>query len=302
MQKQKEFNIIYIIGLSISIIFMIWVFLFGFFIFNYTFLVFFWVVKYLSGFGLILSVANGFLFLFDKTKNHISKRGTNILILLQLIIPILFVIYAIYRIFSGYYGGSGSGIRMVGIWADIYVWMDDIIYIYGIVSLLIMFYFIPIIRNKFDKAVNQTRTYIFKKGAKSVGREIKKKYFTIRKKLAKVQLQDQMTGKEVLISWRNKFSVYLLIPIGIGALLLMPLAFILIMFWLKIIFFEKVEIKIHERIALFLSIIILGTLAILAPYMELKIYTEIGYLLWTVNIFYFIGIIVACIIYFRKIL
>ncbi|HEY0089655.1 MAG TPA: hypothetical protein VGB37_12480, partial [Candidatus Lokiarchaeia archaeon] len=233
-------------------------------------------------------------------KNHISKRGTSILILLQLIIPIIFVIYAIYRIFSGYYGGSG--IRMVGVWADVYVWIDDIIYIYGIVSLLITLYLIPIIRNKFDDAVNQTRTSIFKKGVKSVGREVKKKYFTIRKKHAKVQLQDQMTGRDVLTSWRNKFAVYLLIPIGVGALLLMPLAFILIVLWLKIIFFEKVEIKFHERIALLIAIIILGVVAVLAPYIELKIYTEIGYLLWTINIFYLLGIAVACTIYFRKIL
>jgi len=300
MQKQKEFNIIYVIGLIISTIFMIWIFLFELFVFSYTFLVFFWVVKYLSGFGLILSIANGFLFLFDKFKNHITKRGTSILILLQLIIPILFVIYAIYRIFSGYYGGSG--IRMVGVWADIYVWIDDIIYIYGIVSLLLTLYLIPIIRNKFDDAINQTRTYIFKKGLKRVGREFKKKYFTLRKKHAKVQLQDQMTGKDVLISWRNKFSVYLLIPIGIGSLLIMPLAFILIVLWLKIIFFEKVEIKFHERIALLIAIIILGAMAVLAPYLELWIFTEIGYLLWTINIFYLIGITVACTIYFRKIL
>ena len=302
MQKQKAFNIIYIIGLIISTILMIWILLFELYLFSYTFLVFFWVVKYLSGFGLVLSVANGFLFLFDKFKNRISKRGTNILIVVQLTIPILFAIYAIYRIFSSYYGGSENSIRMVGIWADIYVWMDDIIYIYGIVSLLITLYLIPIIRNKFDDAVNQTRTSIFKKRVKSVGREVKKKYFTIRKKHAKVQLQDQMTGRDVLTSWRNKFAVYLLIPIGVGALLLMPLAFILIVLWLKIIFFEKVEIKFHERIALLIAIIILGVVAVLAPYIELKIYTEIGYLLWTINIFYLLGIAVACTIYFRKIL
>jgi len=82
----------------------------------------------------------------------------------------------------------------------------------------------------------------------------------------------------------------------------MPLAFILIVLWLKIIFFEKVEIKFHERIALLIAIIILGAMAVLAPYLELRIFTEIGYLLWTINIVYLIGITVACTIYFRKIL
>ena len=300
MNNQKAFNIIYIIGLAASFFFMIWIFLFRLFIFNYSFLVFFWVVKYLSGFGLILSIANGFLLLFDKFKNELSKRGTNILIVLQFVIPILFAIYAIYRIFSSFYGGGS--IRMVGVWSDIYVWLDDIVYIYGIISLLVTLYIIPIIRNEFDDAVNQTRVSRFKSGSKSVGRGIKKKYYSLRKKHAKVQLQDQMTGKDVLTSWRNKFAIYLLVPIGIGSLLLMPLAFILIVLWLKIMFFEKVEIKIHEKLALLFSIIILGVVAVLAPYIELEFYSQISNLFWTINIFYLIGIVVASIIYFRKIL
>ena len=300
MKKQKAFNITYLIGLAASFFFMIWIFLFELFVFNYSFLIFFWVVKYLSGFGLILSVANGFLLLFDKFKNQLSKRGTNILIILQFIIPIIVVINAIYRIFSSFYGGSG--IRMVGVWADFYVWIDDIIYIYGISSLLITLYIIPIIRNEFDDAVNQTRLSRFKVGAKSIGRGIKKKYFSLRRKHAKVQLQDQITGKEVLVSWRNKFAVYLMIPIAIGSLLLMPLAFILIVLWLKILFFEKIDIKIYEKIALLISIIILGVVAILAPYLELEFYAQIGDLFWTINIFYLIGIGVASIIFFRKIL
>ncbi len=301
MKKQKVFNIIYIIGLAASFFFMIWIFLFRLYMFNYTFLVFFWVVKYLSGFGLILSIANGFLLLFDKFKNELSKRGTNILIVLQFVIPILFAIYAIYRIFSSFYGGGG-GIRMVGVWADIYVWIDDIVYIYGIISLLITLYIIPIIRNEFDDAINQTRFFRFKTGAKSVGRGVKKKYFSLRKKHAKAQLQDQMTGKDVLNSWRNKFAIYLLVPIGIGSLLIMPLAFILIVLWLKIIFFEKVEIKTYEKLALIISIIILGVVAVLAPYIELTFYSQISSLFWTINIFYLIGITVASIIFFRKIL
>ena len=300
MNNQKAFNIIYIIGLAASFFFMIWIFLFRLYMFNYTFLVFFWAVKYLSGFGLILSISNGFLLLFDKFKNELSKRGTSILIVLQIIIPILLAIYAIYRIFSSFYGGGG--IRMAGVWADIYVWLDDIVYIYGIISLLITLYILPILRNEFDDAVNQSRLSRVKRGTKSVGRGVKKKYYSLRKKHAKAQLQDQMTGKDVLVSWRNKFAVYLLIPIGIGSLLIMPLAFILIVLWLKIIFFEKVEIKIHEKIALLISIIILGVVAVLAPYIELEFYSQISNLFWTINIFYLIGIVVGSIIYFRKIL
>lgn len=59
MKRQKTFNITYLIGLAASFFFMIWIFLFRLYMFNYTFLVFFWTVKYLSGFGLILIIILG---------------------------------------------------------------------------------------------------------------------------------------------------------------------------------------------------------------------------------------------------
>ena len=73
-----------------------------------------------------------------------------------------------------------------------------------------------------------------KKCPKCVGRGIKKKYFSVRSKYAKAQLQDQMTGKEVLNLWQNKFAVYLLIPSAIAAFMFTPIVFILAIYWLKV--------------------------------------------------------------------
>ena len=58
--EEKSYKIIYIIGLIFSSITMLWVLIFGIFTLNITFLIFFWVIKFLSGFGLILGIANGF--------------------------------------------------------------------------------------------------------------------------------------------------------------------------------------------------------------------------------------------------
>ena len=64
----KKFNIVYIVGLILTTILSIWIIISGVISLNVTFIIFFWVVKFLSGFGLILGIVNGFLIILDKTK------------------------------------------------------------------------------------------------------------------------------------------------------------------------------------------------------------------------------------------
>lgn len=298
--KLDRFDIFYIIGLIITTIYMVWEIFFGVLGFNITFLLFFWVINFLSGFGLILNIAIGFLIIFNIMKDRMSKNGTYFLIGAQIGISIAFIIYAIYRLFSSYSGGGG--LSMTGIWGDTYVWIDNIIFIYGIASLIINLYIIPVIKDRFESAVNQGRLLRWKKGAKGVGRGIKKKYFSIRSKHAKVQIQDQMTGKEVLNLWQNKFAVYLLIPSAIAAFLFTPIAFILAIYWLKIFILEDTEIKFYENIALLASMVFIGLVAILSRFLNVEFYKDILDLIWTVNIFYLIGIILASIILIRAII
>jgi hypothetical protein len=268
---------------------------------NVTFLVFFWVIKFLSGFGLILSIVNGFFFLLNKTKNRISEMGTKILIFLQIVIPLLLIIYAVYKIYASYVDPS-LAISMSGVWKDIYVWMDNIIYIYGIVSLLLSLYILPLIRGEFDEAINLGRQQKMGKNLKQFGRNIKKKWFNLRDEFAKAKFQDQKMIKELLANWRNKFAVILLIPLAIGALIFMPIAFIFIVMWLKIIIFDRTTINKYEKMALLISIIIVGVLASIIPFFELGIYSQISNWLWTINIFYLIGIIIATLLFITKLL
>ena len=108
--------------------------------------------------------------------------------------------------------------------------------------------------------------------------------------------------KELLANWRNKFAVILLIPLAIGTLLFMPIAFIFIVMWLKIIIFDRTTIKKYEKIALLISVIIVGMLAIIIPFFDLGIYSQISNWLWTINIFYLIGIIIATLLFITKLL
>lgn len=298
--KFEKFDIFYVAGLIVTTIYMIYDILFGVISLNITFLVFFWVINFLSGFGLILNISIGFLILFNNIKDKISKIGTYILIYAQIIISGLFIIYGIYRLYSSYTGDAG--LSMAGIWADTYVWIDNIIFIYGIASLLINLYVIPIIKDRFESSVNQGRYVRFKKGAKQAGRGIKKKYFSFRSKHAKAQLQDQMTGKEVLNLWQNRFAVYFLIPSAVAAFVFTPIAFILSIYWLKIFILEDLEIKKYENIAVLASMIFIGTMAILSRFINAELYLEIVGLFWTVSIFYLGGLILGSIIFIRTII
>ncbi|MBY8982331.1 MAG: hypothetical protein KGD57_05240 [Candidatus Lokiarchaeota archaeon] len=290
MDKIK-FRIIYFIGLAITAVLMI-IFI-AFNALSFTFLIFFWVLKFLSGFGLILSITNGFTFILDKLKDKLDKTQVNLLILFEIIIPILFIIYSIYKIFSSIDNSAFSsevGLILV---------FDTLIFIYGIVSLLLNLYIIQLIREQFQDAVTKKRR--IKSGAKKVSRKIKKKYFGWRKEYAKAQIQDQKTFTEMLELWRNKLAIYLLIPIAIGALIFTPIAFICIMFWLKIFILDE-DIETFEKICLLCSMIAIGVIACLAPFINFPFFADIATYLWTMNIFFMIGITLATIFFVRRIL
>ena len=153
------------------------------------------------------------------------------------------------------------------------------------------------IKEEFQEAADEGVVDRVKREAKEIGRKIKKGYFSLRKKYAKVQIQDQMTLGDVLDIWRNRFAVYLLIPIAIGSLIFTPVAFICIIFWLKIFIFDKGEPKFYERIALLISMIWIATITCLSYAFKLVFFTSIEPFFWTIQVFYLIGIIISTVIY-----
>jgi len=292
---ERNYTILYISGLVITTVLMLFI-LFSVNILSISFLLFFWIIKFLSGFGLILSMANGFLILLDKTKDRIAKNKkiVNYIIIFQILIPAIFIIYASYTIFSSYFetGATQEGIGL---------WFDQIIYIYGITSLMLTLYIIPIIREEFQDAAEQGFFKRFKKGAKQVGRGIKKKYYGFRKEYAKKQIQDQKTLKALIGVWRHKFAIYLLVPFAIATLVFTPIAFVCLLFWIKIFIIDE-DPEIYERYALLVSIICSGLIAILSPILRFNLYITIEDFLWTINIFYLVGIVLASIIFVSKLL
>lgn len=297
--EEKSYKLLYIIGLISSSIIMLWVFIFGILTLNITFLIFFWVIMFLSGFGLILGIANGFLLLMDKFSGKLKKKSTKSLIVVEIIIPTILIGYAIYKIFSSYF--QATAVTQEGIW----FWMDKILYIYGIVSLLLNLYILPLASEQFQKAVELGKLTFWKKKAKKVAREIKKKYFSLRKEFAKAQVQDQMTVKEILDLWRNKFAINVLLVLAIGSLIFTPIAFICVMYWLHLYVFYRIQTRSWEKVILLVGIIWIGLIAVVSPFLpflNLQIYETIDPYFWTVNVFYLVGILVATYIFIKKLL
>lgn len=281
----KNFDIFYIIGLVATTIFMILEFVFGFIELNITFLLFFWTMKLLSGFGLILTVSNGILWILSRFTEKFSKKHVQALIIIQVIVPGIFVGYAIYSIISSLPPTiPPTGIRY---------WLDLLVFLYGIISLMLTLYIIPLFQEEFQEAVEKGIVKRLKGGTKKIGRKVKRAYFSWRGNYAKVQIQDQMTLGEVLDIWRNQFAVFLLIPIAIGSLIFSPIAFVCIVFWLKIIVFDKGEPKFYERIALLITMIWITMISCLSYAFEFVFFTSIEPLFWTIQVFYLIGIVIS---------
>jgi hypothetical protein len=290
--KLKTFDVLYLIGLVATAVFMVLEFVFGFLELSITILIFFWAMKLLSGFGLILTVSNIILWILNRFTEKFSKKDIQVLVIIQIIVPGILIGYATYTIFSSLPPSPPS--------TSIQYWIDLILFIYGIISLMLSLYIIPLIKEEFREAVDTGIIDRAKKGAKRIGRKVKKSYYNWRGNYAKVQIQDQMTLGEVLNIWRNRFAVYLLIPIAIGSLIFAPIAFVCIVFWLKIIVFEKSKPRLYERLLLLISIITITIIVCLSYILNLDFYTTTEPFAWTIQVFYLFGIVLSTVVFIQQ--
>lgn len=297
----KKFNTIYIIGLLITTTLMFFIIFFWIRITAFSFLIFFWILKFLSGFGLILGIAGGFLFILDKGKDKIGQKGTKAILVFQIIVPFILIIYALYNIISSVLGGNSS-FGNSSQWSWVYVLINNIIYLYGIVSLLINLYIMPIAKGKFREAAEIGKTQWAKKGLTQFGRNVKKKWFKARDEHARVMVQDQKSTKEFLNLWRNKFAINALLVFSLGTFIFTPMTFIYVMYWLRVYIFFRMEEKKYERVAMLVSMIVVGIIACVLPFVDFVIYQEINEYMWTINIFYLVGIVIASWIFIKKLL
>jgi MFS family permease len=294
--NEKLYRIIYFVLLLASILFMIFNLTFNLLYLNFFLLVFFWAVKFLSGFGILLSIANVFLIVLKKFKERFGKKELTIFNIIQIVVPLILIIYATYQVITSFI--SKTIISQTGFW----FWFGLLIYLYGILSLLLNLYILPIIRDEITEAAELGKLNWWKRGAKKVARGIKKKYFELKKEYASAQVQDQMTAKEILDLWRNKFALNFLLIIGIGSIIFTPITLVCIIFWFRVYIFFRSKIKTYEKISLLISLIFIGVITLIFPFLPSSIYINIANYYWTANLFYLIGIVIASIIFVKKLL
>ncbi len=91
--KEKAFSIFYFSGLIITTIIML-LQLFRIISFDIIFLFFFWAINFLSGFGIILSLANLYLLFLDKLRNKLDKKAVKIFLFIEILIPVFLAIFS----------------------------------------------------------------------------------------------------------------------------------------------------------------------------------------------------------------
>ncbi len=298
--KRKKFLVIYIIGLFISFSLMIWILFWGELSLYGSLLIFFISINFLSGFGLILSLSGLTIFILSKFSEKLKgkqKASRNITIVMS-IFPFILIGYGFYLVISNIIGDGAFS--QIGIMA----WIVNILFFYGILSLLISLYIRPIITEEFDNAMELGKFGWWKKRIKKTGRSLKRKYFQLRKEFALAQVQDHMEINEVLDLWRRKFAINMLLIISIGSLVFTPILFICIMYWIRIYVLFKSEPARYEKIVLLVAIIVIGLIALLTPFLEIfnLFYQIVSSYYWIVNLAYLIGIITGTFIFTKKIL
>ncbi|MBD3353922.1 MAG: hypothetical protein GF364_20740, partial [Candidatus Lokiarchaeota archaeon] len=132
----KKIIIFWVISLSLTTVLMLFLLLTGETSLNFSIDILLVTLKFLSGFGLILSITSLAIFVLEKFsdefKGNENRKNIKIFLLIMLLIPIALLIYNGYNIYASY--KTQSNVDNI---------FDQLIFIYGVLSLIISLYIKP---------------------------------------------------------------------------------------------------------------------------------------------------------------
>jgi len=265
---------------------------------NFTLTLLIATLKFISGFGLVLSVLGAGIFVLknqsDKFKGKENKKQLKIYQITMLIIPIALLIYKgpVKLVQTYRAGGETDNI------------FDKLLFLFGICSLLITLYIIPLFKEEFLSASEKTLGNKIKDKAKKGVRGLKKGWFKMWKSYGKVQLEDQKTMQDHLEFWKQRFAVLSLIILGIGMFIFTPISVILIVIWIRVYALDKKSLFDYERYMLIGATISTLVIAILIPFSfsGTQFYQSIKSTYFWVDFGYFLGLLVGTVVYLGKFL
>ncbi len=295
---RKKILLTYSISIGVTSLLMLWLWLSGEKSLNWTTIFLFGATKFISGFGLFLTLTTATIFVLTKFRDMFKdakKRLQLFNIVMLIIIPIVLLVYYFYKIFDTYLKGASTDNVL-----------DIILFIYGIVSLVLSLYIRPTINENLMDATETTTGDKAKRKVKNLGRGIKKRWFTWRKDYAKAVVQDALTLQEVGNLMKQRVAIVMLPVIGIGMLMFTPIAAICILFFLELIINADL-IRKPERGALIASMITIAGICTILPI----VVTGLGFYKdnpinqqywWVLSLLYFVGMLISTFIFIKKLL
>ena len=289
----KRSIITWCITLTLSTVLMVVFLIFRGSFLEYISLIYLIIIKFLSGFGLILSITSIGIFVL-KTFSAKFKGNPNRMAIFLVIIILLPVVLLVY---------GGITIYRSNISEDYTTnLLNRIIFVYGIGTLMLSLYIIPLIKGNFADVTVVTTGDMIKNSIGDGVRGLKKRFFKIRKDLGKVQLQDQLKIKEYLEMWRQRLATVSLVLLGIGFFVFTPICVVFLIVWYRIYFLNARKLFKFEVVFLMIAMIISVIISVVFPFLpESVLFGQIlSQSLLVQNIFYFIGLLLVSFLYFRK--
>ncbi len=292
---RKKILLTYLISIGVTTLLMLWMWLSGETSLNWTTIILFAGTKFIAGFGLFLTLTTATIFVltkFGKMFKDNKKRLDFFNIFMLIILPIVLLVYYFYKIFDTFAKGATQDNIL-----------DNILFIYGIVSLLISLYIKPTINENLMDVTETTTGDKAKRKVTDLKRGLKKRWFTWRKDYAKATVQDALTLKEMGELTKQRVAIVMLPIIGIGSLMFTPIAAICILFFLELVINADL-IRKPERGGLIAAMIGIAVICVLLPFVtELTpFYTANKGYWWILSLVYFAGLLLGTFLFVKKLL
>ena len=296
---KKRYAFEWSIILAIGIIIMSLFFVFGNFSLNFTLVLLLMALKFIAGFGIILSIISFSLKYLEKSMDRfkgkdkigkIKKYNKQ-----MLIIPILLLLYkGPYKFIKSWAANGGN----------IDTYFDEFLFIYGVFNLIIKSYLVPLFHKRFlpnDGEITFKDKFQDKK--KNVVKGFKTRYYKITKNYAKMTINEQTTIKDVIDEWKQKFAVYALLVIGIGTLIITPVSLIFIIIWLRVFVLNDKKLYNFERYFLMVGHIMIMVIAVVIPFVPRLVpdfYEPITKFSYLVDLSAFLGLLLGSWMYMKQ--
>jgi hypothetical protein len=197
-------------------------------------------MKVLSGIGLMLTYASFCRFVLGKFSDRMKGNPSLARRVKQaLLIPVVVIVgYGIYTIARAFFPHGNTII-------------DLLISIYGIWSLMLSIYVIPVIRDSFQPEFKRSRKDKVQKRFGDAKFSIWSGYQTrVHKEYGKVHAKEFERYGERMDYLRAQLSGVMLLPLGIALIVLPPIVLPLLVLWLRSFTLHKKPLTLFERIFL----------------------------------------------------